>query len=166
MAAVSMQWAGEVGQWTVDGELEYLGTWVDEAFPPCRRVAATSSRQCGWPCPSRTCLLAPAWPRTCYILSLIIFALKCSLLFANFKSSGSLFHGSTTRTAKEYFRGSVRANFCTSLYSPSGCLVLVLLAHDEPNKSEKCYFKGLKLALKNFGRFSSPTASRAVLRDK
>ncbi len=27
-------------------------------------------------------------------------------------------------------------------------------------------FKGIKLALKNLGRFSSPTASRAVLRDK
>jgi hypothetical protein len=27
-------------------------------------------------------------------------------------------------------------------------------------------FKGLKLALKNLGRFSLPTASRAVLRDK
>jgi hypothetical protein len=61
-------------------------------------------------------LLAPAWPRTCYILSLFIFALKCSLLFANFNSSGSLFQGSTTRTAKEYFRGSVRANFCISRY--------------------------------------------------
>jgi hypothetical protein len=45
-------------------------TWVGEACPPCRRVAATSSGQCGWPCPSRTCLLAPAWPRTCYILTL------------------------------------------------------------------------------------------------
>ncbi len=27
-------------------------------------------------------------------------------------------------------------------------------------------FKGIKLALKNLGRFSSPTASRAVFRDK
>jgi hypothetical protein len=27
-------------------------------------------------------------------------------------------------------------------------------------------FKGIKLALKNLGRFSLPTASRAVLRDK
>ncbi len=69
-------------------EITYLlgNTWVDEAYPPRRRVAATSSRQCGWPCPSRSCLLAPVWPRTCYILSLFIFALKCSLLFANFKS--------------------------------------------------------------------------------
>jgi len=52
-------------------DMALLGnTWVDEACPPRRRVAATSSRQCGWPCPSRPYLLAPAWPRTCYILSI------------------------------------------------------------------------------------------------
>jgi hypothetical protein len=95
-------------------------TWVVEACqcPQCRRVAATSSRQCSWPCPSRSFSLAPAWPRTCYILTLFIFALICSLLFANFKSSGSLFHGSTARTAKEYFRGckSFLSIFCVNAY--------------------------------------------------
>ncbi len=65
------------------------------------------------------------WHRTCYtFLTLFILALNCSLLFANFWSSGSLFQGSLT--AKEYFRGSVRANLCVSLYSPSVCLVVGL----------------------------------------
>ncbi len=33
-------------------------------------------------------------------------------------------------------------------------------------KQRNVNFKGINLALKNLGRFSSPTASRAVLRDK
>jgi hypothetical protein len=39
-------------------------TWMNEACPPCRRVAATSSRHRGWSCPSRDACLTPCLPPT------------------------------------------------------------------------------------------------------
>jgi hypothetical protein len=102
-------------------------------FPPCRRVANTFSRHCGWPSPSHpgsrfTNLSAHLSQR---FLFLFLFALNTSLLSASLISSGTVV-GSKYLSAWP-FLGSVLATFGSKIF-PSSLLVLGLSPESDLSK--------------------------------